>query len=211
MSQSSSDLTRQKLIHAATEVFAEVGYKAATVREIVRRAEVNQAAINYHFRGKDALYCEVMRRAFQKAEAATGHEWQDNAAPPEEELKRFMENMMMPMLEAVPGTEGYARLLAWEMIEPSGFLDTLEKEGPALHHQQVMDIARRFLPAGAPEHQVAWTGFWLLGQCSVVRQADTLMKQMSPDLSNALKSNKAEMPSFFARLALQGLKHAFEH
>ena len=211
MSQSSSDLTRQKLIHAATEVFSEVGYKAATVREIVKRAEVNQAAINYHFRGKDALYCEVMRRAFQQAEAATIAETQDNGLSPEQELRKFFENMMMPMIEAQPGTEGYARLLAWEMIEPSGFLDSLEKDGPAQHHQQVTEIARRFLPQNAPEHEVAWTGFWLLGQCSVVRQADAMTKQMSPELAKALRDNKSEMPQFFARLALNGLKRAFEN
>jgi len=206
--QSSSDITRQKLIEAATEVFSEVGYKSATVREIVRRASVNQAAINYHFRGKDALYCEVMRRAFQQMQANSNHE--EGKIGPEQQLRDFMQSMMAPMLETATDNPGYARLLAWEMIEPSGYLDSLEKEGPVQHHRQVMDIMRQFLPQGAPEHQVAWAAFWLLGQCSVIRQAQSMLKQMPPDLAQSLKDNSAELPQFFAQLALGGLNNAFK-
>jgi AcrR family transcriptional regulator len=41
---------------------------------------VNQAAINYHFGGKDSLYCEVLRTAFRaltKQQLAHAHEMQD--------------------------------------------------------------------------------------------------------------------------------------
>src|SRR3954451_22724831 len=41
--------TRQRLLEVAGEVFAEQGFKNATVREICKRAEANVAAINYHF------------------------------------------------------------------------------------------------------------------------------------------------------------------
>ncbi len=207
MTQSSSDITRQKLIDAATAVFAEVGYKSATVREIVRRASVNQAAINYHFHGKDALYCEVMRRAFlhmeQKVDA------KNENAEPEEELRAFMQSMMGAMLQAGDGPSGYARLLAWEMIEPSGYLGHLEKEGPLRHYHQVMDIVRKFMPREMPEHKVAWAAFWLLGQCSAVRQAQSMIPLMPPELSKSLRENTADLPQFFAQLALNGLNAAF--
>jgi AcrR family transcriptional regulator len=58
-----TEITRQALLDHATDVFAENGFDRAPVREITRRASVNQAAINYHFGGKEALYQEVLRLA----------------------------------------------------------------------------------------------------------------------------------------------------
>ena len=47
--------TRERLLVVAREVFSEQGFQGATVREICRRAEVNLAAVNYHFSSKEAL------------------------------------------------------------------------------------------------------------------------------------------------------------
>ena len=59
--------TRRQLLEAAGEVFAEAGYRDATVREICRRAGANIAAINYHFGDKEKLYAEVLRYSHGKA------------------------------------------------------------------------------------------------------------------------------------------------
>ena len=37
---------------AAVALFAERGYDGTSIRAIVSKARVNQAAINYHFKGK---------------------------------------------------------------------------------------------------------------------------------------------------------------
>ena len=47
--------TRQRVLEAAGEVFAERGFRAATVREICQRAKANLAAVNYHFGDKERL------------------------------------------------------------------------------------------------------------------------------------------------------------
>jgi AcrR family transcriptional regulator len=54
--QTGSSTTRQDILHAAREVFSEVGYQSATFQEIAARADVSRPAVNHYFRDKAALY-----------------------------------------------------------------------------------------------------------------------------------------------------------
>ena len=58
---------RQRLLDAGSKVFAEKGYRSATVAEISEAAGANVALINYYFGSKEGLYVEVWRQAFQVA------------------------------------------------------------------------------------------------------------------------------------------------
>ncbi|MBY0492094.1 MAG: TetR family transcriptional regulator [Gemmatimonadaceae bacterium] len=60
---STGEITRQRLLHAAFDVFAARGFEAGTVREITDRAGANLAAVSYHFRGKEELYVAVIAQA----------------------------------------------------------------------------------------------------------------------------------------------------
>lgn len=54
------ETTRQRLLQAAGQIFAQKGYADATSKEICARAGANVAAVNYYFGGKDKLYEEVL-------------------------------------------------------------------------------------------------------------------------------------------------------
>jgi AcrR family transcriptional regulator len=62
--QRDAEATREALLAAATELFAERGFDGTTVETIAVRARVNKAMINYHFRGKHGLYTAILRRDF---------------------------------------------------------------------------------------------------------------------------------------------------
>lgn len=58
--------TREKILTIAHHLFAEKGVNAVGVREIAKEADVNVAAINYHFGNKDKLYAETIRFSMHK-------------------------------------------------------------------------------------------------------------------------------------------------
>ena len=55
------DRTRDRLLEAAGEVFAQKGFLAASVGEITERAGANRAAVNYYYRTKEDLYVAAVR------------------------------------------------------------------------------------------------------------------------------------------------------
>jgi AcrR family transcriptional regulator len=56
--------TREALLEAGTELFAERGYEGVPVASIADRAGVNKAMINYHFGGKRKLYLAILSATF---------------------------------------------------------------------------------------------------------------------------------------------------
>ena len=55
--------TRERLLQAATRLFADNGYRGASVRDICNLAGANPGAVSYHFGSKRQLYRSVLRRA----------------------------------------------------------------------------------------------------------------------------------------------------
>lgn len=79
--------SRDRILDAAREVFAEDGLGAARVDEIARRAGCNKALIYYYFASKDELYDAVFAEEvernmpiFEAVREATFHEWLEGLA-----------------------------------------------------------------------------------------------------------------------------------
>ena len=61
----SGHATRERILDAAETHFADYGFAGASLRGIIVDANVNQAAIHYHFRTKKALFDAVVRRRLE--------------------------------------------------------------------------------------------------------------------------------------------------
>lgn len=54
--------TKDRILDAAEQLFADHGFPATSLRDITNEADVNLAAVNYHFGSKEALLIAVLER-----------------------------------------------------------------------------------------------------------------------------------------------------
>jgi AcrR family transcriptional regulator len=169
-----SEVTRERIMKAAERLFAESGYDGTSIRAIVAKAKVNQAAINYHFEGKDGLYREVLRAAFRGlTEHQLAHAEELNSMSREEALAQFVRRQLQPLL----GRDEYSRhmrIFNWETVQPTAVFRSLVAEEAAPFLGLAADLVHRFLP-DAEQRTLTVAAVWLLGQCSVfVRNREQL-------------------------------------
>ena len=168
--------TRTRMVKAATRIFAEHGFDGASVRAIVAKAAVNQAAINYHFGSKEGLYRAVLQMALRSLgsdDAATG---QASGLSREQALRQFMRRQLQPMT-ARDERSDYLRIFSWETLRPSAPFRKFMAEEAAPVFGEAIALVRRFLPADATELQAVLGALWLYGQCSIfVRNREQLSR-----------------------------------
>ncbi|MDT8335959.1 MAG: TetR family transcriptional regulator, partial [Desulfurivibrionaceae bacterium] len=117
--------TRVKILDVAEELFAEKGYQGTSMRAITSRAEVNLAAVNYHFGSKQGLVTEVIERRLvplnrlreQNLTAVREKAAKIKKIPElESVLLAFIEpTLMLP--ESAPGASNFISLISRAMAE----------------------------------------------------------------------------------------------
>ena len=191
---------------AAERLFAERGYEAASIRAIVAKARVNQAAINYHFGGKDGLYREVLRAAFRAlTEDQVAHLEEARAMPRERALGDFVRRQLRP-LTARDEISRYLRIFNWEAVRPTAVFRKLVSEEAAPFMGVAVELVRRFLP-DADQRTLTIAAVWLFGQCSVfVRNREQLA---GPPAGLALDEAAVDaLAELLSRWAVGGLASA---
>jgi AcrR family transcriptional regulator len=104
--------TRQKLLDAAERLFSQQGYGAVSLRQIIADAEVNLAAVHYHFGSKQELLDEViMRRAGPVNHERLARLDRLEAEPGELRVEQVLEAFLMPMAEVAENHPGFPKLM----------------------------------------------------------------------------------------------------
>nr|WP_321259488.1 TetR/AcrR family transcriptional regulator [uncultured Pseudodesulfovibrio sp.] len=87
----SKETTRNKILFAASDVFCERGFDKTTVRDICAVADVNVAAINYHFGDKQNLFYKVLALWMEEfVEKADLQKRMDTKTTPEEKFREYI-------------------------------------------------------------------------------------------------------------------------
>jgi AcrR family transcriptional regulator len=209
---SQSDETRSRLLGAAADVFAEVGFHRATVRDICTRAGANVAAINYHFGDKEGLYAEVVKGGvalgLQKYPVDMGV---PQGATAEQRLHGFVRSFLYRTL----GAGGHARpgrIMLWEMVEPTPVLDALFRERIRILYVKLEEIVRDLLGKAAAPALVRMGCASVLGQCTFYRMGASLLSKVQPgvatsDLPPAQVEALAEHITFVTANGLKAYAH----
>jgi AcrR family transcriptional regulator len=145
--------TKDRLVAAATTLFAERGFHGTTVRDIAERAGANVAAGNYHYGSKKALYLEVLRAQFAEVRALLDAH---GASPPpaafarldRAALIRILRTRVRVMLEMLigppPGVHG--TLMQREMVDPSEAMPVIVAEFIRPMFEEMYDIVAHLAP-----------------------------------------------------------------
>jgi len=173
--------TRLRLLQAAGEVFADQGFRRATIRDICSRAGANIAAVNYYFGDKEKLYVAVLQHwlaeALRKFPPDGGF---PPDAPPRQRLHAFIRSHLFRMLgEGTPAWHG--RLMAREMSEPTTGFDVVLVETFRPMSQRLTGIVHELLGPAVTERTVRDCALSVAGQCCFYRHAHEMIRRLYPD------------------------------
>jgi TetR/AcrR family transcriptional regulator, regulator of cefoperazone and chloramphenicol sensitivity len=202
------DETRRQLLEAAGGVFAESGFRNATVREICLRAGANIAAVNYHFGDKAALYAEVLRdaqqRAFEKHPLLAGV---GAGTSPAGKLRAFVRSFLLRIFDGGP-TAWFGQMMLREMIEPTGALDALLEERIRPMAEALQGIVAEILECKPGDERVRLCTLSIVSQCVFYHHCRQVVTRLFPEepLDAAAVEPLADHITRFSLAALKNLQ-----
>ncbi len=163
--------TRLRILDAAERLFTEFGFEATTMRQITGAAEVNLAAVNYHFGSKEELIREVFKRRLTWLNQARLQELerleaQASGAPlkPSQILEVFF-GVALKMAAESEGGRTFMRLLGRTYTKPSEFVRGFLAEEYSAVIARFKSALVKALP-NVPEEEILWRFHFMMGAMS---------------------------------------------
>ena len=156
-------VTRTRILDAAEELFMQHGFEGTSMRQLTARAQVNLAAVNYHFGSKDALIEAVFRRRLDPMNAeriAALDRLQDLS--PENIIRAFIGPSLRLIEDAKGGGRNFIRLLGRTYTEPAKELRVLSGSMYAPTRERYKAALERALPQ-MPKDELVWRMHFMFG------------------------------------------------
>lgn len=195
----SNPLTRERILDVAERQFMAHGYEGTSMRKITGAAEVNLAAVNYHFGSKEALLREVFKRRLswlnsERLRALDALEKQAVGAPlkPSQVLEAFFGTLLRMGADESLGGMTFLRLLGRTLTEPAEFIRTFFAGEYAEVIERYKLALFRALP-DAPKAEIVWRLHFMLGAMSyAIAGTDVLQVVTGCELGSLQAPNEAE-------------------
>jgi AcrR family transcriptional regulator len=157
--------THDRLLAAATRLFAERGFAKVTVRDICDRAHANVAAVNYHFGGKVGLYEQVLQSAIAIMHATTTQAQAAGAGRPPAEQLRIYVQIFLERIVGAGHNSWIHRLMTHEMSDPTSGLDLVVDQVIRPRMEFVGGIVAALMKAPPDDPRVALCAMSVQAQC----------------------------------------------
>lgn len=171
-----TDDAKTRLLETAGEIFAEKGFRSATVRDICTAAGANIASVNYYFGDKLGLYIEAVKHAHACRFNDPPPHWTANT-PPEHKLYDFVHGMLRNLLDNTRPPWNI-KLIMREMIDPTEACRALTEQKVRPMAMVLHSILAEMLPANTPPAQLQMTAFSVIGQCLFYRTQEHVARHL---------------------------------
>lgn len=172
MTEGRSADTRERILDAAETLFMAHGYDGTSMRLITGAAEVNLAAVNYHFGSKGALLQEVFRRRLgwlnaERLRVLDELERKAGGKPlkPSLIVDGYFGTLLRMAQDEARGGVTFLRLLGRTLTEPSDFIRAFLAD----EYKEVIERYKaalfRALP-DVPKAEIVWRFHFMLGATS---------------------------------------------
>jgi len=196
--RSDGEQSRERLMRAALQLFAQQGYSKTSTREIAEAAGTNLAAISYYFGDKAGLYRAVFFEMQGKPEDEIAR-----YAGRELTLRQALHGLYTGFVE--PLREGdVARLCmklhAREILEPSGLWQQEIKEGILPMHEALVQVLCRHLGLRQPDAEARRLALCLAGMGVHLHVCTDVIETIEP----ALLHGPSAFEHWLERLVMYG-------
>jgi len=185
--------TKGRMLDAAEALFMEHGFEATSLRLITAGADVNLAAVNYHFGTKEELFQAVLTRRLDpmnQARVALLDRFEKAAAPAAVPCDRILAALFIPALELARdparGGANFLRLLGRAYADPAPFIRRFLSEQYAPMIARFKDAFARALPQ-LPRKELSWRLHFIMGALSYTlagTDAHRIIAELSPGASD---------------------------
>lgn len=142
--------TRQRLLHAGLQLFAAQGFATTSTRELAEAAQVNVAAISYHFGDKAGLYRAVFFEPMGCSARDDAERFADPSLSLAQALRGFYDSFVDPLKQG-DVVRLCMKLHFREMLEPTGLWEEELAHGIQPMHVAMVEMLRRHLGLPAPD------------------------------------------------------------
>lgn len=176
--------TKQRILKSSGVIFGKMGFKDATIRRIAEAAQVNVAAINYHFQGKEGLYGAVLEDVFHTGFTRFPPTLNVTIdADPEQRLRAFIRAMFyrLQSREGWGGMSGQGRLIARELLDPSPAFEVVLDKYVTPLKDLLLAILVDIMQINPGPKKLTPCALSIIGQCIYYALASTVIQRISAD------------------------------